>query len=255
MRRGRTLTVIDKQQLTSNMLRIVLGGDDLCDFPHDQAGGYIKLLLPVGGDKPLKRSYTIRSFSPESQELILDFVVGGDKGPASTWAKQAVVGDSIAIDGPGGVKRVDEMPSTDWVFLAGDMTALPAISVNLERLPQEATGYAVIEVLTEADKQMIAKPEGIELHWVINPNPDQPNSVLVDAVRTMPWLPGNPVVWVASEFESMRGLRQYFKYEQAVARDQLYISSYWKMGDTDEGNKAAKKRDALTEETKPEEAN
>ena len=41
----------------------------------------------------------------------------------------------------------------------------------------------------------------------------------------------------------MRHLRRYFKQDRQVAKDNLYVSSYWKMGDPDEGHKAAKKAD------------
>ncbi len=239
----RHLTVVKKYSLTPNMLRIILGGDELASFPEGQESGYVKLCLPSNSlsGKSLKRSYTIRAFDSEALELTLDFVNHGDNGPASAWASSVQVGDKIMIDGPGAVKLVNM--SADWFFIAGDMTALPAMSVNLEKLPSDAKGYAVIEVLSEADKQSIQVPANIEVHWVINPYPDQENTCLVDCVKKLSWLEGDVDVWVACEFEAMRHLRRYFKQERMVGRGQIYASSYWKMGETDEGNKAAKKRD------------
>lgn len=240
-RRVRSLTVKNKNQLTPNMMRMVLGGGELSDFPSGQESGYIKLLLPTS-DKTLKRSYTIRAFDAESQELTIDCVAHGDHGPASKWVMLSQVGDAIEIDGPGATKLVDN--SADWFFLAGDMTALPAISVNLEQLPDTAKGYAVLEIIDPRDQQNIHTAKDMQIIWVHNSSPDQPNTVLADKVKTLPWLDGNPCVWVASEFEAMRNLRRYFKQERQVKRDQLYLSSYWKMGETDEGNKLAKKLDA-----------
>ncbi len=238
----RQLHVVRKHHLSPNMIRIVLGGQSLSDFPTDMAGGYVKLRFPVEGrNKPIMRSYTIRTFDPQLLELTLDFVSHGDNGPASAWAINAQIEDQIEVDGPGGVKLLDS--SADWFFIAGDMTALPAIAVNLEALPEDAKGYAVIEVLSEADKQTLHAPKGVELHWVINSKPDQPNSCLINAVKALPWLDGVASVWCASEFESMRSLRRYFKTERLVERGRAYASSYWKMGETDEGNKAAKRAD------------
>jgi NADPH-dependent ferric siderophore reductase len=246
-RRYRELVVKKKTALTPNMIRIVLEGDDLKDFPEGQESGYVKLVFPAneGASKPITRSYTIRHFDLSVRELTLDFVVHGDNGPASAWALGVTEGECITIDGPGPTKLVDQ--SADWFFLAGDMTALPAISVNLESLPEDAKGYAVIEVLSADDKQVIALPEGIDIHWVINPTPDKPNTYLVDTVKQLPWQDGEPNVWVASEFDAMRSLRSYFKKERGVQRGQIYASSYWKMGETDEGNKAAKKMDTEAE--------
>lgn len=244
-RRHRNVTVVKKTHLTNNMIRIVLGGDDLIDFPEGQESGYVKLLLPVTNSEPekcVKRSYTVRAFDATVGELTLDFVAHGDNGPASAWAIHVQLGDSITIDGPGAVKLLDA--TADWFFIAGDMTALPAVSVNLEKLPEDAKGYAVIEIMTEDDKQVLAAPKGIAIHWVINPHPDKVNTCLLDAVKELPWQDGIANIWVASEFESMRHLRRYFKQTRGVERGQIYASSYWKMGETDEGNKAAKKMDA-----------
>ena len=239
MRRIRHLVVKDKHQLTPNMLRIVLGGEELADFPDGQESGYVKLLLSQE-NKIIKRSYTIRAFDAEKKQLTLDFVVG-EKGPATAWVMNCKVGDEIDIDGPGATKLVDH--SADWFFLAGDMTALPAISVNLEQLPATASGHAVLEIIDPEDQQQLKVPPGIKIVWVVNPSPYKSNTILVDAVRALPWKDGQPSVWAACEFDAMRSLRRYFKQERQVERGQVYASSYWKIGETDEGNKAAKKLD------------
>ncbi|MFT6792013.1 MAG: NADPH-dependent ferric siderophore reductase [Cellvibrionaceae bacterium] len=246
-RRNRILSVRQKQRLSPNMIRILLGGEALKDFPAGYESGYVKLLLPVE-QKILKRSYTIRHFDQKNWLLTLDFVVHvdtiGSNGPASNWALNCREGDTVTVDGPGAAKLVDL--SADWFLLAGDMAALPAISVNLERLPTTAKGYAVVEVMDSADKLPLAVPSGIALHWVINPKPDQANTLLVDAVTVLPWLCGKAGVWSATEFESMRRLRRYFKQEQGLSSRQVYVSSYWKMGEADEGHKRAKKSDTET---------
>jgi NADPH-dependent ferric siderophore reductase len=94
------------------------------------------------------------------------------------------------------------------------MTALPAISINIASLPQDATGYAVIEVLDQADIQALPHPENFELHWVINPIADPSGNTLPERVRLLPWLKGQVSVWAACEFSSMRVLRKYFKEER-----------------------------------------
>ncbi len=255
-RKLRELSVLKKYDLTPNMLRIVLTGDDLKDFPEGQESGYIKLLFVSDNPKPILRTYTIRYFDLKKRELTLDFVVHGVNtdplvddeqfGPAISWANNVEIGETITIDGPGPTKLVD--PNGEWFFFAGDMTAMPAISANLESLPENSKGHAVLEILTESDKYPVNAPKGIELHWVINSEPDKANTILLDAVSNIEWLEGSPHVWVASEFDAMRSLRKYFKSTFAekglsVERGQIYASSYWKAGETDEGNKAAKKRD------------
>ena len=255
-RKLRNVTVKRKFDLTPNMMRIILTGDDLKDFPTGQESAYIKLLFVSDSVKPTMRTYTIRKFDSKCLELSVDFVVHGNNtdstqcqeqmGPAISWAINVEVGEQITIDGPGPVKLIDHC--ADWVFLAGDMTAIPAIAANLEQLPRVAKGHVVLEILSEADKYPIEAPPGINLHWVVNETPNQKNTVLIDAVKNLLWFTGTPHIWVASEFDAMRGLRRYFKTSFAdkgltAKRGQIYASSYWKMGATDEGNKAAKKLD------------
>ena len=60
---------------------------------------------------------------------------------------------------------------------------------------------------------------------------------------TLPWASGRASIWVAGEFSASRTLRQYFRHERQVPREHMYVSCYWKIGDTDEGMKAAKRAD------------
>lgn len=248
-RKVRKLKVKQTYALSENMKRIQLTGDDLADFPMGCEGGYIKLLFPqacetqIGdGSKPRMRSYTVRAFDKTQLTLDLDFVAHGDNGPASTWALSARVGDEISMIGPGVVKLPDM--TSDWFFLVGDMTALPALSVIVEGLPKTAKGYLVVELLSDQDKPQLDLPKGMQLEYVINPNQETPSSLLADKVMSLPWFGEGGFVWSACEMSSMKQLRHYFLKEKMLSRDLIYISSYWKMGVSDEGHKLAKKEDA-----------
>lgn len=237
----RTLRVISSTRVTPHMLRITLGGDEIDSFPADQESAYIKLIFPVpGSDGTLMRTYTVRH--QRAEQFDVDFVLHDDAGPASQWAKDARPGDSIIVGGPGPKKLVDN--SADWFLVIGDMTALPAISVNLEQLPADACGHAIIEVIDERDIQPLKHPAGVELHWLINPHPGEDSQLLVNGVRNLVWLPGRPSIWAACEFSGMRALRQHFRDERQVDRKNLYISSYWKLGSSEDQHKLAKREDA-----------
>ena len=240
----RTLTVIGNKSITPNMRRVTLGGTQMQGFPKDQESAYIKLLFSqADSERPLMRTYTIRA--QRDAEIDVDFVVHGHTGIASQWALNAQIGDTMSIGGPGPAKLI--MPDADWFLLVGDMTALPAISVNLEKLPAESTGFAVIEIASEDDKQSLIKPAGIEVIWVINEAISATNSPLLERVQTLPWLGGQPSVWAACEFHSMRKLRDYFKKTREVPKSHLYISSYWKTGRTEDEHKVDKRQDSDAE--------
>lgn len=237
----RLATVTEIRKLTPNMRRISLCGADLNDFPKGQESGYVKLLLKQEGQE-VRRSYTVRQFDSESKILHLDFVLHADGGPASVWAEQAKVGSQIYLVGPGAKKLVDF--SADWFLIAGDMTALPAISVNIEQLPADAKGYIAIEVASEADKQELSVPPGMELHWFINAHADHENFPLLHKVKEFEFLRGRPSMWVAGEFHTSRAIRRYLKLEKLVQRDEIYASSYWHLGMSDDQHKIAKQSDS-----------
>ncbi len=243
----RTLEVLAKQKITPNMLRVTLGGEELADFPDGREGGYIKLIFPDAPhstpERPAMRTYSIRSFDAQRSWLMVDFALHGDAGGLATeWAENAQVGDRIMIAGPGSIRMTD--PEAAWHMLAADMTGIPALMCNLERLPATAKGYVVIEVTSETDKQPLDLPAGMSLHWVVNPTPDKTKGDLVDTIKALPWLEGRVSVWTACEFDSMRALRSYYRNDRSVGRDQIYLSSYWRAGRTEDQHKIDKQADS-----------
>ncbi|MCO1335285.1 siderophore-interacting protein [Microbulbifer sp. OS29] len=234
----RELVVIRKTPITENMLRITLGGDDLKTLAPDQESAYIKFLFPPDkSERPTLRSYTIRH--QRETEIDIDFALHEHEGPALNWALNTHAGDTIQTRGPGPKKMTN--PEADWFLLLGDMTALPAISVNLAQLPKNAKGYALIEVASKADAQELEHPESLQIHWIVNPVPS--GEQLLEKLQILPWLEGQPSVWAACEFESMRTLRKFFKQDKSIPKTHIYISSYWKLGQSDEGHKLAKRLD------------
>ncbi|AEF54810.1 siderophore-interacting protein [Marinomonas posidonica] len=235
----RDFIVIRKELITPHMLRVTLGGENIQTIPDNQESGYVKLIFPTNG-KPLFRTYTIRH--QRHNEIDIDFMLHEDSGPASSWAKSTQPGDTICVGGPGPKKMIAD--SGDWYLLVGDMTALPAISVNLAQLPNDAKGYAVIEVVSESDMQPLTHPKDLSIVWAINPQPGQQADFLLKQVQSLEWLDGSPAIWTACEFNSMKNLRNFFKKDKAVSKDNLYISSYWKLGSNEDQHKEVKRQDA-----------
>ena len=247
----RQLTVMSKQFVSPNMVRVTLGGEGLDGFPADQQGGYIKLNLP-NPDKPgkmLVRTYTIRAqrAGRKTGEIDVDFALHADTatghaGPATQWAIAAQAGDTIPVGGPGPAKPLPD--TADFYLVAGDMTALPAIAVNLAALPATARGFVAIEVMSQDDRIELDTPEGVEIHWLVNPQPGSQPDLLAEALRTRGWPEGQIHAWVAAEFSAMKALRTYLKDERQLGPEQLYISSYWKSGLNEDAHKLAKREDA-----------
>lgn len=248
-----TLTVTQTSTITPNMQRITLSGEGLSKYPTECAGGYIKLLFsPLGttdlsqlneGERPIMRTYTIRQYNPVENWIEVDFVrhITTDLqcGFAARWAMNAKVGDTVSVAGPGLIQGLNL--ESDWFFLVADMTSLPALSAKVKSLSEHAVGHAVIQINSAADKQTLEAPQGIKVTWLIE---DETEETLSQTVRNLEWLDGQVSIWTACEFESMRELRQYFRNEKEVSKENIYISSYWKRGVTEDGHKMLKQQDA-----------
>jgi len=246
----RTFDVLSTNMVTPNMRRVSIGGAALAEFPAGQDGGYLKLRIPnVALDgKNFVRTYTIIRQTPDT--LDIDFALhgsGGVGGPAVSWAQTVKPGDRISAGGPGPAKLLPA--GADWYLLAGDMTALPAIAVNLAALPDDAVGHAIIEVQTENDRQDLRHPAGLDIHWLINPEPGHHPDMFEQAVRSLPWNAGQVYAWCATEFDAMRRTRQYLRGERGLSPQQLYISSYWKQGLVEDDHREVKRTDSVAAST------
>lgn len=143
--------------------------------------------LPTGGDwypqwrelpdelrNPV-RTYTIRALRPAAGEVDIDIALHGRTGPASRWASDARIGDTLFIYGPnaehgGPYGGVDFLPPahTDQYLLAGDPTAFPAIASILATLPDDARGLAVLEVDHPTDGAALGRvPAGVQVRLVV----------------------------------------------------------------------------------------
>ncbi len=228
------------------MLRLTLGGEGMATFPENQEGGYVKLMLAPqpGIAKPTVRTYTIRG--QRAGEIDVDFALHGaageSAGPATEWALKAQIGQTIEVGGPGPAKPLPE--GFDFYLIVGDMTALPAISVNLEALDRGAKGLAVIEIQQEEDRQHIDAPAGVEIRWLVNAEPGARPNLLSSALRNDEWPQGKVYAWAACEFSAMQRLREYLRHERGLNSGELYLSSYWKSGLTEDAHKVAKREDA-----------
>ena len=254
------LTVLRREQLSANMVRIVAGGDGFADYVNnDFVDRYVKIAFPQPGvdypepldlwavretmpreQWPYTRTYTVRWVDETARELAIDFVIHGDEGLAGPWAASAQPGDSLIFTGPGGGYNPD--PAADWHLLAGDEAALPAIAAVIESLPSDATGIAFLEVDTDADIQAIAAPAGLKLVWLKREGaPAGGSKLLVNAVRAAEWPGGRVDVFAHGERGYMKGLREVLFREHGLERSQVSLSGYWAQGRVEDDFQAEKK--------------
>jgi NADPH-dependent ferric siderophore reductase len=234
-------TVQRVQRLTPRMIRIVFGGPALAGFIWNGPAAHIKLILGVDADpqtRPPSRTYTPRHFDAQRLELTVDFVLHGT-GPASSWAAQAERGQPMLIAGPGRCYTLD--PQAQWLLLAGDESAIPALATILETVPDDVRTQVLVEVNDAADEFAIAPPRAnVSLRWLHRAQPllDHGNAgpagiELAAAVSAFEQPLGAGAVYVACEADAMRRIRRHLLVERALAREWVTTRGYWKQGATD----------------------
>ncbi|MFK4182788.1 siderophore-interacting protein [Streptomyces sparsogenes] len=162
-------------------------------------------------------------------------------GPASRWAARARPGDRALVLGPtapdnGGVD-FRPPPTTDWVLIAADETALPAVAGILAWLPAGTRAKVWIEVQHAEDRQQLPTDADAEIVWLLRDgaDPDQPRSaLLLDGVRTATLPEGTPYAWIAGEAGTVRALRRHLVRERGFDRKAITFTGYWRLGATDE---------------------
>ena len=258
-----TFKVVRREELTSHMFRVVLGGSGFGTFtPSKFTDSYVKLVF-VGDDvdmaslpqpltldsfadlppakQPVVRTLTVRRADPAAREIAIDVVVHGEHGAAGLWAATAEPGQPVYLMGPSGAYAPD--PAADWHLLAGDETALPAISVALEALPANAIGQALIEIAGPEDEIPLTAPQGVRIDWIyrggradlIGEDRAGDFAPLIEAVKSAPWLPGQVHAFVHGEAQAvMHNLRPYIRKDREVDAKWASISGYWRRGRTEE---------------------
>lgn len=256
----KVFTLKNREYITPRFIRLTLGGNDVSVFKNTTIGVNNKIFLaPEGCDKvylpefdmekmawkpmdeeikPYVRTYTHRGIDLEKNELYIDFVGHGDEGPASNFAINAELGTELGV--AMGCDPSELFPIVDWYYLIGDATAIPVLSAILESIPSTSQAKVVIEVETEEDIQNLHSPASFDIEWVINPTPGQNSAVaakVIDYVNTTV-LPESRFAYLASEFSTVKELRNFFRKEKNWTKEELYAYSYWKYGKAESASEA-----------------
>ena len=240
----RAMRVVGVKELTPHMRRITLSGNDLARFETTD-NLHVKLYIPRGrtapewpslarngriewprGDASLTgRKYTIRRVDVAAGLVDIDFVVHGDSGPGTAFARRAAPGDEVGMMGPGGLG----LRAADWYLLAGDETALPAIARILENLPPSAEAVVRIEVSDRHERQKLESAAGMDIVW-LERDGAAPGVRLVEAVRSVRWPSDtrDTFAWAGCEHGAFKAIRSYLRKERGLARDRHLVVAYWR---------------------------
>jgi NADPH-dependent ferric siderophore reductase len=228
------------------MQRLELCGGDLGRFVWTGAASNFKLILPGPGlgagvlpregdlqpvalDRGMLtvRTYTPRAWDPVTATLTVEVLLHGD-GAVSRWAAAARPGAELAVTSALG--RYDVDPTADWLVLAGDETALPAITTILEVRPPHVPTTVLVEVAGDDGRLDLGAGPSVDVRWIDRSG--EPGEALAAALAGDGGVPphGDGRVWVACEAHAMLGIRRQLLDERGLERRSVTTRGYWTSG-------------------------
>jgi NADPH-dependent ferric siderophore reductase len=224
---------------------VTLAGDELDGFTPGLPAASVRLLISRPGTQRLVMPTwngneflfddgtrpPIRTLTP----LVPD---GGDDGLAveivrhgggalSDWVEAARPGVQVAVSGPGRGYDVDA--SAGSFLVAGDESALPAITVLLPALPAAAEVQVLIEVSDPSARVDLPRHPGATVRWCPQQDGSSPGEALLEGVRGAP-IPSGTKVWAAGEAAGVQRIRRHLFEERGVPRSDTVVRGYWKHG-------------------------
>ena len=227
--------VLSATQVTTHMRRVVLGGPELSAWlssPGIQvAGAWIKIFPP--GIKG--RAYTLRDIDHVKSTISIDFVMHGndrETGTVSAWARHCQPGDCVNIAGPRSAGFVLE-PDSEWLWIAADLTALPAAIRIIESLPAHLKVSAFFVVDALSDKQDIHNQASMKIRWrtlAVRPEMNANRNYIIKDINA---LQGNGQVWIAGEARWVKSWRAFWLESKNLNPAKISSKGYWKLGEHD----------------------
>ncbi|MDL5159531.1 siderophore-interacting protein [Actinomycetospora termitidis] len=211
-------------------------GEELPVMPQVGPNG---LIPPPPGSPRLFRDYTLRRVDRAGGEIDIDMVLHAG-GLGSTWAAAAAPGMKVGVLGPRGSEVVD--PALDWLVLAGDETALPAIGRWLAELPSAVSVRVVVEVAGPEEEQTLPCSADVDLVWLHrNGIPAGESTLLADALAgfEFEFPTGRGFVWVAGEAVSLKPVRRMLRNHPALDAACVDVDGYWRRGVVNHDHHAA----------------
>jgi NADPH-dependent ferric siderophore reductase len=208
--------VLRRDPVSDHLVRLVLGGDGLAGFESTGVPDeWVGLVVP---GQFQSRYYTVRSW--DGRELILDVVVH-EVGLVTEWASRDCVDETVVVTAAAG--SFDPPPDSQWLWLVGDLTALPAMariaeetSLNLRIWAEVPDEPGLTDYLPDDDRVTWLRPPALE------------SSALAEAVAGLDWPTEPGYFWMAGESAQMRQIRTHLKRDRGLPNSAYDVMGYWR---------------------------
>jgi NADPH-dependent ferric siderophore reductase len=233
------------EDVSPRLTRVTIRGAALAGFPEPEPAASVRLLLPptgadelvvpawngneflvADGSRPTIRTLTPRRWDDASASLSVDVVRHGT-GAVSDWVAGTTPGSPVAVSGPGRGYAIDG--ETPAFVLAGDDTAIPAMSQLLEVIPPDRTVDVHVEIAHPDARHALPAHPRATVEWYDLAPGSTPGTALVAAVHAAA-ITDDARVWVAGEAAAVHRIRRHLFDERGITRSRATVRGYWKHG-------------------------
>ncbi len=190
------------------LTRVVLEGSELEGLEAGLPAASVRMLLPRTPDGELDlptwngnefrhdddRRPAIRTLTPlrvdideQGTTTLVVEIVRHEHGALADWLAVAGTGSPVAISGTGRGYAIDLEASS--FLLLGDESAIPAISMLLEALPEAATVDVIVEIASPDGRVGLPPHPGATVRFVELAPAADPGSAMLDSVGRRPGEP------------------------------------------------------------------
>lgn len=233
--RLRPAELVARTWLTPGYVRIRVAGEDLRGFEAPGADDHVRIFFaPAGVALPAtpeewrelpSREYTPMNADPVEGWVEFDVVIHGD-GPGSQWASAAPLGSALAVAGPRRTNAVTAEPDA-W-FLAGDETAVPAISRFLRSRRPGTPARVVVEVSPE--NELVPIPADAATHVTVLVRGRDRLTDALAALGESDRPSGSVLGFVGSEAEVVPAARALLLGRWELPAEAVIVKGYWRHG-------------------------
>ncbi|HEY3337077.1 MAG TPA: siderophore-interacting protein [Propionicimonas sp.] len=229
----RSASLLSRTWLTPAYVRVRLSGPELRGFTAPGADDHVRLFLaPPGSSAPPtpeqwrefdSREYTPVSHDPEAGWVDFDFLVHA-VGTGSEWASNARLGSVCAIGGPRRSNAIAGEP--DALFLAGDETAIPAITRFLRQRKPGLPARVLVEVSQDNVQVPLPIDDATDLTVLVRPGELLTETLAGLAAADRP--AGNVLAFVAAESAVVPVARGLLQNRWDIPSDAVIVKGYWR---------------------------
>jgi NADPH-dependent ferric siderophore reductase len=116
-----------------------------------------------------------------------------------------------------------------WQLLAGDDSAIPAISTIIEAGITVPTDVLIETFSLESDRPVLPDHPLTSIEWV-TADPESPGAALEEALARWAVPTGAGSLWIAAEAVAVRRIRKTLLAKHSIASDAVVTRGYWREG-------------------------